>query len=43
VERQGYTVDLVITVVDRQEGGGETLATAGYPLTAIFTRAELVG
>ena len=43
VERQGYTVALVITVVDREEGGAETLATAGYPLTAIFTRTELVG
>jgi orotate phosphoribosyltransferase len=42
VEKQGYTVGLVITVVDRQEGGAETLAEAGYPLTAIFTKAELL-
>lgn len=42
VERQGYTVGLVITVVDREEGGAETLAAAGYPLTAIFTKAELL-
>ncbi|MBA3013963.1 MAG: orotate phosphoribosyltransferase [Proteobacteria bacterium] len=43
VENQGYKVGMVITVVDRQEGGEETLAAAGYPLTAIFTRAELLG
>ena len=43
VEKQGYTVAMVITVVDREEGGAEILAAAGYPLTAIFTRTELVG
>lgn len=43
VESQGYKVGLVITVVDRQEGGAETLQEAGYPLKAIFTKAELVG
>ena len=42
VEKQGYRVGLVITVVDQQEGGGETLA-AGYQLKAIFTKAELLG
>ena len=43
VERQGYRVGMVIAVVDRQEGGAEALAAAGCPLTAIFTRAELLG
>jgi len=43
VERQGYKVGSIITVVDRQEGGKEVLETAGYPLRAIFTRAELLG
>jgi hypothetical protein len=42
VENQGYTVGMVITVIDREEGGAETLAAAGYPLTAIFTKAELL-
>lgn len=42
VESQGYKIGLVITVVDRQEGGAETLREAGYPLKAIFTKAELV-
>lgn len=42
VEAQGFKVGLVVTVVDRQEGGAETLAGAGYPLKAIFTREELL-
>ena len=42
VEAQGFKVGLVVTVVDRQEGGAETLAEAGYPLKAIFTREELL-
>lgn len=42
VEAQGFKVGLVITVVDRQEGGAETLAEKGYPLKSIFTRAELL-
>jgi orotate phosphoribosyltransferase len=43
VEAQGFKVGLLVTVVDRQEGGAETLAAAGYPLKSIFTRAELLG
>lgn len=42
VEAQGFKVGLVVTVVDRQEGGAEALAKAGYPLKAVFTRAELL-
>ncbi len=43
VEAQGLRVGLVLTVVDRQEGGAEALAGRGYPLEAIFTRRELAG
>ncbi|MEW6221306.1 MAG: orotate phosphoribosyltransferase [Thermodesulfobacteriota bacterium] len=43
VEAEGLTVGLVVTVVDRQEGGAEALAAAGYPLRAIFTRLDLIG
>ena len=32
VEAAGFSVGLVVTVVDRQEGGAENLARAGYPL-----------
>ena len=42
VEAQGYKVGVIITVVDRQEGGAEALAAKGYKLAAIFTRAEIM-
>ncbi len=42
VEAAGFSVGLVVTVVDRQEGGAENLARAGYPLKALFTRAALM-
>lgn len=42
VEAQGFKVGLVVTVVDRQEGGGEVLAEKGYPLESIFTRETLL-
>lgn len=42
VEAKGFKVGLVATVVERQEGGAEILAQAGYPLKAIFTREELL-
>lgn len=42
VEAQGYRVGLVVTVVDRQEGGAEALAEKGFPLKAIFTRQDLL-
>ena len=40
-EAEGYKVGMVLTVVDRQEGGAEALKDAGYELTALFTRKEL--
>ncbi|PIE58752.1 MAG: orotate phosphoribosyltransferase [Desulfobulbus propionicus] len=43
VEAEGFKVGLVATIVDRQEGGAETLAEQGYPLQAVFTRKELLG
>jgi orotate phosphoribosyltransferase len=42
VEAAGFTVGLVVTVVDRQEGGAEMLAEKGYPLKAQFTRESLL-
>jgi orotate phosphoribosyltransferase len=42
VEAQGFKVGVVITVVERQEGGVKTLADAGYNLESIFTREELL-
>ncbi len=42
VEDAGFKVGLVVTLVERQEGGEEILQQAGYPLKAIFTREELL-
>ncbi len=42
VEAQGFKVAQIITVVDREEGGSETLAAQGYKLEAIFTRTQLL-
>lgn len=42
VESAGFTVGLVTTIVDRQEGGAETLAAQGYPLKSLFTRESLL-
>ena len=42
VEQAGFKVGLVVTVVERQEGGTGVLADAGYKLESIFTREELL-
>jgi orotate phosphoribosyltransferase len=42
VAAQGFKVAQIITVVDRQEGGAETLAKKGFKLEAIFTKEELL-
>jgi orotate phosphoribosyltransferase len=42
VKSQGFEVGLVATIVDRQEGGAEALADAGYRLLSLFTREELL-
>ncbi|MBN2492014.1 MAG: orotate phosphoribosyltransferase [Planctomycetes bacterium] len=42
VRAAGGEVALVVTLVDRQEGGAENLRRAGIPFEAIFTRAEIL-
>ena len=42
VEDHGCSVALVLTLVDREEGGRETIEDAGYPLMAVFTARELL-
>ena len=42
VEAAGFKVGLVVTVVERQEGGTEALAEKGYQLKSLFTRKELL-
>jgi len=42
VRDAGLDIVAVLAVLDRQEGGRENLAQAGYDLRAIFTRGDLV-
>lgn len=42
IEEYGASVVGVLTLVDREEGGREKLAEAGYPLLAVFTGQELL-
>ena len=42
LEEFGAAVLGVLTLVDREEGGRERLAEAGYPLVAVFTGRELL-
>ena len=43
VEESGLVVNQVLTIVDREEGAVARLAEAGYALTALTTRTELLG
>lgn len=42
VKDAGLEIAGVISVLDREEGGREALADAGYALKSIFTRSELL-
>ncbi|WP_045216618.1 orotate phosphoribosyltransferase [Desulfonatronovibrio magnus] len=42
VKDQKLDIRGIICVLDRQEGGRENIAKAGYQLTSIFTRKELL-
>jgi orotate phosphoribosyltransferase len=42
VQAAGLKTGLLVTIVDRQEGGAEALDAAGVPLKALFTRPELM-
>ncbi|MGW8195697.1 MAG: orotate phosphoribosyltransferase [Desulforhopalus sp.] len=42
VEAAGFKIGLIATLVERQEGGTESLAAAGYRLEALFTRQQLL-
>jgi orotate phosphoribosyltransferase len=41
-EEHGLKVVQALTLVDREEGGREELAAAGYTLEAAFTRGEII-
>jgi len=43
LEKAGYTIAAILTILDREEGGREFLAEKGYSnLHSIFTRTELL-
>ncbi|MEZ5331154.1 MAG: orotate phosphoribosyltransferase [Thermoanaerobaculia bacterium] len=37
---EGFTVDTLVTLIDRQEGGREAIEEAGFRLVSLFTRAD---
>ncbi|MCK4603292.1 MAG: orotate phosphoribosyltransferase [Deltaproteobacteria bacterium] len=41
-EEEGYKVAQVLTVVDREEGGEKALSNAGYELSSLFTRGDIL-
>lgn len=43
VEEEGGKVVLTLAIVDRQEGGRETLEAKGYHFLSLFTRDEILG
>lgn len=42
VRDAGFRIEAVCTVLDREEGGRETIQAAGYNLRSLFRRAELL-
>jgi orotate phosphoribosyltransferase len=41
LRQAGYRVDRVVAIVDRQEGGLETLTAAGLELSSLFRLSEV--
>ena len=42
VEKAGGSVLGVMAVIDREDGGRETIETAGYPFSSLFTKSDLL-
>jgi len=42
VEAEGATVELVLAIVDRQEGAAEFFRDHGYPFRGVFTKTEVM-
>jgi orotate phosphoribosyltransferase len=42
VEKQGGSVQVVMAVIDRQDGGQEKIEGAGYKFLSIFTKEDLI-
>ena len=43
VTAEGFNVARVLTLVDREEGGRETVKEAGYELEVLFTKKDIEG
>jgi orotate phosphoribosyltransferase len=43
IEESGGQVAFVVVLVDREEGGRESIEQAGHTVDSIFTRADLIG
>lgn len=42
VEAQGGTVEVIMGVIDREDGGREKIEAAGYKFLSIFTKKDLI-
>ena len=42
VEQQGSSVEVIMAIIDREEGGREKIEAAGYKFYSIFTRKDLI-
>lgn len=42
VKEAGFTIGMLCTVLDREEGGNEAIKEAGYELHSLFKRSELL-
>ncbi len=42
VKDAGFTIGMLCTVLDREEGGNEAIKAAGYELHSLFRRSELL-
>ena len=42
VKKQGGQVEVIMSVIDRQEGGREKIESGGYKFLSIFTKADLL-
>lgn len=43
IEEEGGKVAFVVVLVDREEGGRANIEGKGYPVAALFTKAQLIG
>ena len=42
MEEAGFSVEIILAIVDRQEGGREKIEKAGYKFHSIFTKKDIV-